>query len=213
MSAENLVRMAVVVAGAVLLSALQGCGAGADDAGEVHATPTVGSVAHDHKDLAATARPYIGKPRPPVRVQLEQQSALEVGVPAELQLKIRSGVPLSGLELLLEGDTGLEVTGLQRLEPVSTGAQVAAASFEDGTDASYRILVTPTSGGESSVSGQVRFWIGGVEQAAPFRLEVPVNGPARAASGMPDAAIHEPFMDDAGELIVSMPAETIANGR
>jgi len=156
----------------------------------------------------ASARPYIGKPRPPVRVMLSGKPVLEAGVPGTLRLGVRAAIPMSGLSLLAEGDDGLTVTGIENL---SLGADLLAgesASLEPGLAAEYRIHAVPSSGGLRSLSGQLRFMVGGVEQAAPFRIAVSVNGPPT----IPDS-FEEPrtpaVIQPAGESVVSMKAETM----
>jgi hypothetical protein len=196
----------ILLAVAAMGPALVGCG---NDSTHGHAGQGQAVASSGTKEASPSpARPYIGKPRPPVTVLLKGQPALEPGVPGELRLTVRAGVGLSGPSLLAEGDAGLTVTGVETLVPDTAGRERQAASFEEERVTEYRILVTPSSGGYRSVSGQVRFFVGGVEQAAPFRVGVRVPG----AAALPTAA-EKPQTDVAsdatGDLIDSIPAETM----
>jgi hypothetical protein len=114
---------------------------------------------------------------------------------------------LTGLSLVAEGDAGLAVTGVESIVPATSVREREAASFDGERVTEYRIMVTPSSGGSRSVSGQVRFFVGGVEQAAPFRVAVQVPG----AATLPTSAEKPPpelDSDETGDLIDSIPAET-----
>jgi hypothetical protein len=185
---------------------LMGCGSPSTDG---HAGPGGAAEPPVAKERRlAPARPYVGKPRPPVTVLLKEQPALESGVPGELRLEVRAGVPLAGLSLTVEGDTGLAVTGVESIVPDSSEREWEAAPLNEKPVAEYRILVTPSTGGSRSVSGQVRFFVGGVEQAAPFRVAVQASGaaPLPTSADKPQADL---VRDATGDLIDSMLAETM----
>lgn len=155
------------------------------------------------KTVAATpagARPFIGKPRPPVEVVLEAGDSLESGVPARLTLAVRVAPGIEVTELALEGSPGMTVVQTRRMADGAPQAAVEGPRFE--------ISATPMAGGAQYLAGLVRFQVNGVPQAAPFRVPLQVGGPAGPVvrgAGKPEAA---PVRDAAGEFIVSMPAET-----
>jgi hypothetical protein len=182
---------------------LMGCGSASTDGHAGLGGAAEPSVAKERR--LAPARPYVGKPRPPVTVLLKGQPALESGVPGELRLEVRAGVPLTRLSLTVEGDPGLAVTGVESIVPDSSERE--AAPFNEKPVAEYRILVTPSTGGLRSVSGQVRFFVGGVEQAAPFRVAVqdPGAAPLQTSADKPQADL---VRDATGDLVDSMLAET-----
>ena len=165
------------------------------------ATPADRAVAVNGADTAGpaqAARPYIGKPRPPVTVTLATGASLESGVPGQLTLRVRSGAPLEAVRLTVNGDEGLTVIGFKQV-PATEGARHQAARFE--------IAATPTSGGTRYVSGLLSFQINGVDQAVPFKLPVQVGGPV-TVSPVSEKLERLPTRDAKGELIDSMPAET-----
>jgi hypothetical protein len=165
------------------------------------ATPADRAVAVNGADTAGpaqAARPYIGKPRPPVTVTLATGASLESGVPGQLTLQVRSGAPLEAVRLTVNGDEGLTVVGFKQV-PATEAAGRQAARFE--------IAATPTSGGTRYVSGLLSFRINGVAQAVPFKLPVQVGGPVTVAP-VAQKPERPPARDSKGELIDSMPAET-----
>lgn len=197
-----LIGLGLLTAAAVLGMSLQGGQAGVGQ----HSRPDATTAAKDARRVAA--RPYVGKPRPPVRVMLSGKPVLEAGVAGTLRLGIRAAVPVTGLSLLVEGDDGLTVTGMEALSPGAGLPAGQGASLEPGLAAEYRVHAVPSSGGLRSLSGQLRFMVGGVEQAAPFRIAVSVNGPL----AMPDSFQQTgspAVMQTAGEPVVSMKAETM----
>ena len=165
------------------------------------ATPADRAVAASGADKAGPeqeARPYVGKPRPPVTVTLAKGADLESGVPGQLTLRVRSGAPLEAVRLTVNGDEGLTVVGFKQV-PATNNAGRQAASFE--------IAATPSSGGTRYVSRLLSFRINGVAQAVPFKLPVQVGGPVTVAP-VAEKAERLPARDSKGELIDSMPAET-----
>lgn len=171
-----------------------------------HATKLGGVQAVDSANPAS--RPYIGKPRSPVRVQLENGSTPQAGVPSRLLLGVHSPLPLSAVELVVEGDPGLHVAALTRATPGELSRQARAASPPTNEAAVFAVDVVPSSGGLRYLSGAVRFMVDGVAQAAPFRVGVRVAGPVTTpvAEEKPRPAA---ISDATGDLINSMPAETI----
>jgi hypothetical protein len=189
---KTLSRLAVLSATVVLVA---GCGA-------APSTQAVGQAG-----AAERARPYIGKPRPPVSVSLAPGATLESGVPGQLSLQVRAGAPLEAVRLTVEGDEGLLLVGLREAPAASAGGEVPGTSGAWHQAASFEVEATPTSGGTRYVSGLLSFRINGVEQAVPFRLPVQVGGPVTVepVSAKPERL---PTRDATGELVDSMPAET-----
>lgn len=196
------VGLGVLAAAAVLGIALHGWRDGTGQEMRLDAT-TAGKDAH-----RVAVRPYVGKPRPPVGVVLFGKPVLEAGVPGTLRLGIRTAVQVSALSIVVEGEDGLTVTGIENLTPGTDLLARESASLEPGLAAEYRVHTLPSSGGLRSLSGQLRFMVGGVEQAVPFRLAVGVNGPTTIPGPFEEprtAAV----IPNAGESIVSMKAETM----
>jgi len=184
---------------------LMGCGSASTDGRAGQGGAAEASVTMEPR--LATTRPYVGKPRPPIRVTLSGQPVLEAGVPGTLRLGVRAAVMVSGLSLVVEGDDGLTVTGIENLTPGTGLLAGESASLEPGLAAEYQVHTLPSSGGLRSLSGQLRFIVGGVEQAVPFRLAVGVDGPTTIPGSFEEprtAAV----IQNAGQPIVSMKAET-----
>ena len=153
------------------------------------------------------ARPYIGKPQPPVAVTLAPGADLESGVPGQLSLQIRTGAPLEALRLTIEGDEGLTVVGFQEVPGAPSAQELPGTEGAWHRAASFQVSATPTSGGTRYVSGLLSFRINGVDQAVPFKLPVRVGGPVTVPKiqAKPERL---PVKDSKGEFIDSMPAET-----
>ena len=172
-------------------------------------------------EVAGGSRPYVGKPRPPVDIALVPGAVLQSGVPGRLRLQVRSRVPLDSVRLVVEGDEGLAVVGYEEVPGTYGGKEVpgtAGAKEVPGTEgarhqsageaASYEISATPFSGGTRYLSGFLSFEMAGMSQGVPFRLPVKVGGPVTVVPVQARPA-RLPARDATGELIDSMPAETM----
>lgn len=189
--------------GAALAAAPAVSAAGAGSGASVK--KAAGPVLQVHRaGASAMARPYIGKPRPPVQVTVLPGASLESGVPGRLMLLVRSRLPLQDIALVAEGDAGLSLVGLPR---AVTAAAVDGRTPVAGERARFEISATPVSGGTRYLSGLVTYRINGVIQAAPFSLPLVVGG-AVTVPVAPRKPGREPIRDAAGELVDSMPAET-----
>ena len=204
--------------GAVAIMAFlaAGCGDRTDGTAAAASIGRTQSVDNSAAKPEHATRPYIGKPRPPLRVTLAPGTALAAGVPGTVSLLVRTGVPVTGLRIEVEGDAGLAVTavgeqatlnaedGRRAVQPLGNASTLALAVSESLT---VPVMVTPTSGGTRHISGLVRFEVNGVEQGATFSVPLKVDGPVTVA---PVFSKHgrSPFRDAAGEFIDSMPAET-----
>jgi hypothetical protein len=189
-----------VVAVATMAISFAGCGVAPSS--HVAAVNGAGKAGPDQG-----ARPYVGKPRPPVTVTLAPGASLESGVPGQLTLQVRSGAPLEAVRLVVEGDEGLTVVGFRELPSASNSQEVPGTFGAWHRTTSFEVSATPTSGGTRYVSGLLSFQVNGVDQAVPFTLPVQVGGPVTVTpvSAKPE---RPPTQDATGELVDSMPAET-----
>lgn len=194
----------------VLAAALVGFGLYGPDGDD--RTVDTGSRAPDTRtavliDAPSAPRPYIGKPRAPVKVVLAQDTALAAGVLADLWLEVRTAAPVTDLELLAEGNDGLAVIDIERLGPASAVRGREADQLREAVVARYRVGAVPVGPGEGSLSGLVRFTIGGVEQAAPFRIPV-LRGVGKPSVVPATGEAARVLTDAGGERLAVLPAET-----
>jgi len=194
---KDIIKLVAVATTVALLAA---CGAGPS-------THETGAGPAGKTGVEQGARPYIGKPRPPVSVSLAPGAPLESGVPGRLTLQVRSGAPLEAVRLKVEGDEGLTVVGFEEVPSTPGSTELAATLGAERQIPRFDVQATPTSGGTRYISGLLSFRINGVDQATAFRLPIPVGGPVTVGpvSAKPQ---RPPTWDAAGELIDSMPAET-----
>lgn len=204
MNRLRLLPLGILLASGVVAILLSGTGAAnsntnsAGNPGSVSKRPTVPLAGDGH---------FIGKPRPPVDVILGSDVPLESGVPARLVLTVRAAPGIEITELNLDGGPGLTVVQTRRMDTAAIALN-DEVSRQVGQAIRFEVSATPMAGGAQYLAGLVRFRVGDVWQAVPFRISLQVGGPAgptRTGSAKPEAA---PVLDAVGELIVSMPAET-----
>lgn len=118
-------------------------------------------------------------PAAPVDVRVVEAPALQVGVPAQLLLDVRTGIPTAGVEVTLEGDAGLTVVDyapkiLPATDPAAGGNQV----FVD---------VVPTSAGTLSLTARLVLHAGGdrLTRLVTLPLVVSAQETALPAAGKP----------------------------
>ena len=197
-------------AGAALACAIlvTGCGQSANGAADVAATGDRAQTPdHTANQPAEAVRRYIGKPRPPVTVTLAPGAALESGVPGAITLLVRTGVPISRMQIALEGDEGLAIAEVPAGTSGTRHLATDIPSLAVGDALSVPIRVVPTSGGTRFISGLLSFEVNGMPQGAPFSVSVRVGGPVTVAP-VTSKPQRPAFRDASGELIDSMPAET-----
>lgn len=139
-----------------------------------------------------------GKPQAPVEAYVLEAPSLHVGVPAQLLVDVRTGIPTAGVEVTIEGDAGLIVVDYApKLLPATTpvgGHQV----FVD---------VVPTSGGTWRLTARLVILVGGERLTRLVTLPLVIAGPVTA---LPTAEkpSEPPVRDASGELVRPLPAET-----
>jgi hypothetical protein len=137
--------------------------------------------------LLALACPACGQDAAaPVDVRVFEAPALQVGVPAQLLLDVRTGIPTAGVEVTIEGDAGLTVVDyapkiLPAADPAAGGHQV----FVD---------VVPTSAGTPLLTARLVLHVGGDRLTRLVTLPLVVSGPATAqpaANGPAEPAVRD----------------------
>jgi hypothetical protein len=200
------------------VAAAAGPGATAEARAEAGPTPAAGDKA---LMAARDANRSPGKPRPPVQVSLAPGQLLQSGVPGTLAVHVHAPAGIEVTRMEIEGDAGIGVLGLRRAvqsleagQDEISGRVGAAGGLVSGTGSGaqelhYALAVTPISGGNWQLAGLVSFVVNGVEQAAPFRLTVKVDGPQTlpAVAAKPDSG-SVVQVDTSGETIYSISAET-----
>lgn len=146
---------------------------------------------------AEAARPFIGKPRPPLSVSVANAVTLHSGVPATLVLEIASEVAVDALSLQVEGDAGLVLTGTTTF---------TLPGLATGERASVTVSLTPSSGGARRLAGFLTFDVGGQRQGMPLSIPLQVEGPVTIIP-VSSKVERAPQRDATGELVYPLPAE------
>ena len=122
--------------------------------------------------LACAACSQDPAPQAPVAVYVMEAPALQVGVPAQLQLDVRTGIPTAGVELTIEGDAGLTVLDYApKILPATNPAAGGALVFVD---------VVPTSACTPLLTASLVLHIGGERLTRLVTLPLAVSGPVAA---------------------------------
>ena len=139
-----------------------------------------------------------GKPQAPVEARVVEAPELQVGVPAQLLLDVRTGIPTDGVEVTVEGDAGLTVVDYApKLLPASDPAS------------GHQVLVDviPVSGGTRQLTARLVLHVGGERPTRPMTLPLAVTGPETVLP-VADKPVVPTVRDAAGELVRPLPAET-----
>ncbi len=140
-----------------------------------------------------------GKPQAPVELAVVGSPALHAGVPGEVLLEIRTGMPVDGIRVTLEGDAGLDLHSWEpRLLPAQDQQQAATV----------RVRLTAISGGTRRLVALLELAVGGQLIARPVAVTLAVAGPETALPGPPVVSPPRNAPDASGEGVVSMRAET-----
>ncbi|TAK55121.1 MAG: hypothetical protein EPO25_05005 [Gammaproteobacteria bacterium] len=140
-----------------------------------------------------------GKPQVPVELTVVGHPALHAGVPAEVLMEVRTGMPVDSIRVTIEGDAGLEVPSWEpRLLPAQDPQQVATV----------RVRLTAISGGLRRLVALLELDVGGQRIARPVAVTLAVAGPETALPGPPVAAQPRNAQETGEEGVVSMQAET-----
>ncbi|MSQ92427.1 MAG: hypothetical protein EXR87_05780 [Gammaproteobacteria bacterium] len=122
--------------------------------------------------LACVACSQDPAPQASAAVYVLEAPALQVGVPAQLQLDLRTGIPTAGVELTIEGDTGLTVVDYApKILPATNPAAGGALVFVD---------VVPTLAGTPLLTVRLVLHIGGKRLTRVVALPLAVSGPVEA---------------------------------
>ncbi len=108
----------------------------------------------------------------PVAVYVMEAPELQVGVPAQLQLDLRTGMPTAGVELMIAGDAGLTV--------VDYAPKTLAATNPAAGGALVFVNVVPTSAGTQLLTARLVLHIGGERLTRLVTLPLAVSRPGAA---------------------------------
>ena len=139
-----------------------------------------------------------GKPQAPVEAYVLDEPKLQVGVPAQLRLDVRIGIPTASVEITIEGDAGLTVVDFApKLLPATT------------PEAGHQVFVdvVPTSGGTRRLTARLVLHVGGERQTRLVTLPLVVSGPETVLPAA-EKPSEPPVRDASGELVRPLPAET-----
>jgi hypothetical protein len=201
----TMIAAGVVIVAAVLAVDARKAGGGSAAAGggaapavaapfDLAAGGAAGDAATDHK---SALRPYLGKPRPPLRVRLVPGTALEAGVPASIKIEVSSSADVTALSLRLAGEGGVEA---------GRAAGLRVPDLARGRAYVVEMPVTPLSGGPQRLSGVLEFELDGQRMAMPVVLPLRVGGPVTVFPSQ-SKPVREPLRDASGELVYPLAAD------
>ena len=114
----------------------------------------------------------------PVEVQVVGAPELIVDLPAQLLLDVRAGIPTDGIEIVIEGDAGLQVTDYA---PKVLPATTVTAGHQVFVD------LVPKSRGEQALTVKLTFHVAGKRPTRTLTLPLTVSSPISVLP-LPEAA-------------------------